>query len=115
MVAMTDTTPEPSSETTATAEPERRDRRWDESRRRGGRPFRVAALVVTLAGVVFVIAVIFWSGFILGTVEGGEGGHHHGDGGRNSSQEGEGSEKHDGMSAYGVAFEQPVSSAAFAR
>jgi hypothetical protein len=71
-------------------------------------------LVVTLAGVVFIIPVIFWSGFILGAVEGGEGGHHHGDGGRGSGQECEGSEKHNGMTAYGVVIEQPVPSAAFA-
>jgi hypothetical protein len=115
MVAMTETTPEPSSETTATAEPARRDGRWDESRRRGGRPFRVAALVVTLAGVVFIIAVIFWSGFILGACEGGEGGHHHGDGERGSGQEGGGSERYKGMTPFGVVIEQTAPSAAFAR
>ncbi|MCU1696666.1 MAG: hypothetical protein JWR34_2729, partial [Mycobacterium sp.] len=66
MVVMTETTPEQPSETTAAAEPPaRRDGRWDKSHRRGGRPFRLAALVVTIAGVVFIIAVIFWSGFVL--------------------------------------------------
>jgi hypothetical protein len=123
MVVMTETTPEQPSETTAAAEPPaRRDGRWDKSHRRGGRPFRLAALVVTLAGVVFIIAVIFWSGFILGTSEGGEGGHHHGDGGRDSGQESGGSEKgpesggseeHNGMNSYSV-IEQTVPSAAFA-
>jgi hypothetical protein len=118
MVVMTETTPEQPSETTAAAEPPaRRDGRWDKSHRRGGRPFRLAALVVTLAG-----AVIFWSGFILGTSEGGEGGHHHGDGGRDSGQESGGSEKgpesggseeHNGMNSYSV-IEQTVPSAAFA-
>ena len=42
--------------------------------RRRGRPFRLAAIVVTLAGIVFIVAVIFWSGFILGACSGG--GHH---------------------------------------
>jgi hypothetical protein len=114
MVVMTETTPEQPSETTAAAEPPARcDGRWDKSHRRGGRPFRLAALVVTLAGVVFIIAVIFWSGFILGACEGGEGGHHHGDGERGSSQESGGSEKHNGMTPYSV-IEQTVPSAAFA-
>jgi hypothetical protein len=43
--------------------------------RRGG-IFRLAALVVTLAGIVFIVAVIFWSGFVLGASNG----HHHGGG-----------------------------------
>jgi hypothetical protein len=46
--------------------------------RRRGRPFRFAAFIVALAGIVFIVAVIFWSGFILGACEGG---HHHGEGG----------------------------------
>jgi hypothetical protein len=79
-------------------------------------------LVVTIAGVVFIIAVIFWSGFILGASEGGEGGHHHGDAERGSSQESGGSEKgpesggseeHNGMNSHSV-IEQTVPSAAFA-
>jgi hypothetical protein len=115
---MTETTPGQPSETTAAAEPPARsDGRWDKSHRRGGRPFRLAALVVTLAAVVFIIAVIFWSGFILGASEGGEGGeggHHHGDGERGSSQESGGSEQNNGMTPYGVVIEQTVPSAAFA-
>jgi hypothetical protein len=112
MVVMTETTPEQPSETTATGEtPVRRDGRWDKSHRRGGRPFRIAALVVALAGVVFIIAVIFWSGFILGASEGGEGGHHHGDGEQGSSQESGGSEQHNGMAPYGVVIEHTVPSA----
>jgi hypothetical protein len=124
MVVMTETTPEQPIETTPEAEPPaRRDGRWDKSHRRGGRPFRLAALVVTIAGVVFIVAVIFWSGFILGISEGGEGGgHHHGDGGRDSGQESGGSEKgpesggsevHNGMNSYSV-IEQTVPSTAFA-
>jgi hypothetical protein len=93
IVAMTGTTPEPPIDTTATGEPTARwDGRWDKSHRRGGRPFRLAAFVVTLAGVVFIIAVIFWSGFILGACEGGKGGH----------------QRHNGMTPYGVVSEQTV-------
>jgi hypothetical protein len=87
MVVMSETTPEDPSVTTDAAVPTR----WDKSHRRGGRPFRLAAFVVTLAGIVFIIAVIFWSGFILGVCEGGGGGHHHGHGGGGSSQERAGS------------------------
>jgi hypothetical protein len=114
MVVMTEITPEHLSETTAGgAEPP--NGRWDKSRRRGGRPFRLAALVVTLAGIVFIIAVIFWSGFILGACEGGEGGHHHRHGGGGSGQEERGDSKRDnGMTSYGVVIEQTMPSAFFA-
>jgi hypothetical protein len=113
MGVMTDTTPEQPRETTAAAESP--DRRWDKSHRRGGRPFRLAAFVVTLAGIVFIIAVIFWSGFILGACEGGEGGHHHRHGEGGSGQEERGDSKRDnGMTPYGVVIEQTVSSAGFA-
>jgi hypothetical protein len=114
MVVMTETTPEHPSETTAGgAEPP--DGRWDKSHRRGGRPFRLAAFVVALAGIVFIIAVIFWSGFILGACEGGEGGHHHRHGGGGSGQEERGDSKRDnGMTPYGVVIEQTVPSAGFA-
>jgi hypothetical protein len=101
---MTGTTPEQPSETTAAAVPPQGGGRWDKSHRRGGRPFRLAALVVTLAGIVFIIAVIFWSGFILGACEGGEGGHHHGRGD---------SERHNGMTPYGVVIEQTMPSPGF--
>jgi hypothetical protein len=116
MVVMTETTPEQPSETTAAAVPPQGDGRWYKSHRRGGRPFRLAALVVTLAGIVFIIAVIFWSGFILGACEGGEGGHHHRDGGGGSGQEERGDSKRDnGMTPYGVVvIEQTVPSAGFA-
>jgi hypothetical protein len=116
MVVMTEATPEQPSETTAAAEPPAQEGgRWDKSHRRGGRPFRLAAIVVTLAGIVFIIAVIFWSGFILGAFEGGEGGHHHRDGGGGSGQEERGDSKRDnGMTPYGVVIEQTVPSAGFA-
>jgi hypothetical protein len=57
--------------------------------------------VITLAGIVFIIAVIFWSGFILGACEDGGGGHHHGGG----------SWHHNGMAHDGVIIEQTVPSA----
>jgi hypothetical protein len=52
-------------------------------RDRGGRLNVVAAWVGIVAGSVFVVAVIFFSGFVLGaSVTGGHehGGHHHGHG-----------------------------------
>jgi hypothetical protein len=104
MVVMTEPTPEQPSETTAAAEPP--DGRWDKSHRRGGRPFRLAAFVVTLAGIVFIIAVIFWSGFILG---GCEGGHHHGRGEGGTGQESGDSKRDNGMTPYGVVIEQTPS------
>jgi hypothetical protein len=115
MVVMTETTPEQPSATTAAAEPPtQRDGRWGKTHRRGGRPFRLAAVVVTLAGIVFIIAVIFWSGFILGACEGRGGGHHHGHGQGDTEQESGGSERHNGMTPYGVVIEQSAPSAAFA-
>jgi hypothetical protein len=67
--------------------------RW----RRGGlhpRIYRAAAAAVTIAATVFVIAVIFWSGFILGAHAGG---HHGGGGGMHSAammHHGHGSHSH---------------------
>jgi hypothetical protein len=91
---MTENTPEHPSETTATTgTPSQWDRRWDKARRRGG-PFRLAAIFVTLAAMVFIIAVIFWSGFILGACVGGHhgGGEHH--------------HRHQGMMQSGLVIEQ---------
>jgi hypothetical protein len=98
MVVMTDPTPDHPSEATATA-----PLQWDGRRRHGG-PFRLAAAVGILAGIVFIVAVIFWSGFILGACEGG--GHHHGGGG--------GGWHHNGMAHYGVVIDQTVPSAGLA-
>jgi hypothetical protein len=109
-------TPEHPSETTATAEP---PSRWDKSHRRGG-PFRLAAFVGLLAAIVFIIAVIFWSGFVLGSEGGDEGGDHHGDGGGGSSQEkgdspqDNGSPQNNGMTHYGQPMGQTVLSVAVA-
>jgi hypothetical protein len=114
MTFMSETTPEPPSETPLTAEASQKQGHWDKSHRRGGRGFRLAALVVTVAGIVFIVAVIFWSGFMLGAGEGGEGGHHHEGGERDSGQESGGSEKHNGMTPFGVVIEQGAPSVAFA-
>jgi hypothetical protein len=71
----------PARETSATAEPPYGRDRWH----RRGRPFRFAAVIVALAGIVFIIAVIFWSGFVLGACSGGHHGHHHWNGSRHAS------------------------------
>ncbi|WP_319448514.1 MULTISPECIES: hypothetical protein [unclassified Mycobacterium] len=71
---------EPTSESHAvTPRADESPRRW---RKRDGHPrvYRVAAAVITVAATVFVIAVIFWSGFILGAHGGGGGHHGHGGG-----------------------------------
>jgi hypothetical protein len=47
--------------------------------RRHGRLTAVAAWVGIVAGVVFIVAVIFFSGFVLGAHSGGHGGGGHGD------------------------------------
>ena len=50
----------------------------------------VAAWVGIVAGTVFIVAVIFFTGFILGAHAGGhEGGGHHGGGGGHHWSEGE--------------------------
>ncbi|WP_082943499.1 hypothetical protein [Mycobacterium sp. 1274761.0] len=62
------------SETTSTPEPERTT-----VVEHGRRLTAVAAWVGIVAGTVFVVAVIFFSGFILGAHAGGHhGGHHRG-------------------------------------
>jgi hypothetical protein len=86
---MTDSTPNHPSEATAAA-----------PRRHGG-PFRLAAVIGIIAGIVFIVAAIFWSGFALGACAGGGGGHHHGGGG---------GWHHNGMAHNGVVIEQTVPS-----
>jgi hypothetical protein len=70
----------------------------NKSHRHGG-PFRLAAAVGILAGIVFIVAVIFWTGFVLGACEGGGGGHHGGGGGQ---------WHHYGMAHHAVVIEQTV-------
>ena len=41
------------------------------------RVFAFAAWVAAIAGIVFILAVVFFSGFILGHGGGHHGGHHH--------------------------------------
>ncbi|HET7074435.1 MAG TPA: hypothetical protein VFI55_10195 [Mycobacterium sp.] len=41
------------------------------------RVFQIAAWVAIVAGIVFIVAVVFFSGFILGKHSGHHGGHHH--------------------------------------
>jgi hypothetical protein len=57
-----------------------------ESPRRPSRVTQAAAWVGIVAGVVFIVAVIFFSGFMLGAHAGGHhGGWHHGGGHHNSA------------------------------
>jgi hypothetical protein len=94
---MTETPERPNEPTTKAAEP---PSRWDNSHR-PGRIYRLAAFVVVLAGIVFILAVIFWSGFLLGASAGG----HHGDGGGGSRHE-------NGMVHHGLSMERTVPSVA---
>ena len=67
-------TPESNAEpTTATGQP-----RYDNPYDRPSRLGQVAAWVVIVAGVVFVVAVIFFSGFFLGRSSDGHHGWHRG-------------------------------------
>jgi hypothetical protein len=74
--------PEPRTEPTAagTAPPPYRRDAPDEGPYRRNRLNAVLALVGIIAGTVFIIAVVFFSGFILGAHAGG-GHHHHGEDG----------------------------------
>jgi hypothetical protein len=81
----------PEHTTELTTEPVAVEPRTEDSlqrvRRRDRHPriYRIAAAVVTLAATVFVIAVIFWSGFVLGAHAGGHHGHHGGGGMHNAA------------------------------
>jgi len=39
--------------------------------------FQIAAWVATVAGIVFIVAIIFFTGYALGKHSGHHGGHHH--------------------------------------
>ncbi len=67
--------PETSPVTTATPAPQTT---YVEREPRRSRLNAVAAWVGIVAGVVFIVAVIFFSGFILGAHSGGHRGHHGG-------------------------------------
>lgn len=77
----TTSTPEPATAPVATTtSPSQPD--YVERRPRRSRLTAVAAWVGIVAGVVFIVAVIFFSGFILGAHGGGHRGGHHGGGHR---------------------------------
>ncbi|HEY5283923.1 MAG TPA: hypothetical protein VIM14_14120 [Polyangia bacterium] len=70
-------TPESSTETTAT--PEVVPPPWHDSREhRPARVYQVLAWVGIIAGVVFIVAVIFFSGVFFGRASGGYHGWHRG-------------------------------------
>jgi hypothetical protein len=60
---MTESAGSQAEPTAATEPPSRWDRRWGEHR--PGGIFRLAALVVILAGIVFIFAVVFWTGMMM--------------------------------------------------
>jgi hypothetical protein len=72
------TTPEPATAPVATTTPPQPA--YVEREPRRSRLTAVAAWVGIVAGVVFVVAVIFFSGFILGAHSGGQRGHEGGGG-----------------------------------
>ena len=82
---MTETTENPTTPT-LTADPPPPppvDRETPRSRREPGRLYQVVAWVGIVAGVVFIVAVVFFSGFFLGRHMGPAHGHfgsHHGRG-----------------------------------
>ncbi|HME46750.1 hypothetical protein [Mycobacterium sp.] len=72
--------PEPRTEPTAveTAPPAYRTAPADPRYDRHGRLYAALAWVGIVAGVVFIVAIVFFSGFALGRhAGGGYGGHHH--------------------------------------
>jgi hypothetical protein len=71
--AMTETPESAIEPTTATGQP-----RYDDGYGTSGRLGQVAAWVVIVAGVVFVVAAIFFSGLFLGWSSGSHYGWHHG-------------------------------------
>ena len=73
----TTSTPEPATHPVATAAPQ--PPAYVESDRRRSRLTAVAAGVGIAAGVVFIVAVIFFTGFVLGAHAGGDRGHRGGD------------------------------------
>ena len=60
--------------------------RWDGARRGPHKLFKLAALVVIVAGIVFIFAVVFWTGLMIGAHGGGHEGRHGGHDGKNWRQ-----------------------------
>lgn len=80
VMSETPSTPEPA--TTPVATPTPPQPAYVEREPRRSRLPAIAAGVGIVAGVVFIVAVIFFSGFILGAHSGGHRGGHHGQGDR---------------------------------
>jgi hypothetical protein len=81
VMSETTSTPEPETAPVTTATPSEHPAYVEREPRRS-RLSLVAAWVGIVAGVVFVVAVIFFSGFILGSHSGGHHGGHRGGGDR---------------------------------
>lgn len=75
-------TPEPETAPVATTTPPRPQSAYLERERRRSKLTAAAAWVGIVAGVVFIVAVVFFSGFILGAHAGGGHRGHHGGGDR---------------------------------
>jgi hypothetical protein len=59
------------------AEPTTTPSRWD-GPNRPHRIFKLAAFVVIVAGIVFIFAVVFWTGLLIGAHGGGHERHYEG-------------------------------------
>lgn len=83
---MTETPPPPQTEVATPANAGPKAPASDEYARRPNRLFQAAAWVVIVASIIFIVAVIFFSGFTLGKHVGSwrfyEGGKHHSEGHR---------------------------------
>jgi hypothetical protein len=78
--AMTESTGPQAEPTTTTPS------RWGHRPNRPHKLYALAALVVIVAGIVFIFAVVFWTGIMIGAHGGGHERHHEGrDEGRESS------------------------------
>ncbi|MGE2715769.1 hypothetical protein ACQI4L_17065 [Mycolicibacterium litorale] len=72
----TPSSPDPQTEPVYTPPPQPAYVETREDRRRPNRATTIAAWVGIVAGVVFIVAVVFFSGYVLGKNSAGGGGHH---------------------------------------
>ena len=102
-------TPEPATTPVATTTPP--EPAYVEREPRRSRLTAVAAWVGIVAGVVFIVAVVFFSGFILGSHSGGHRGGHHGGGDRDFAMLAAAvrADVPDGADGPGARFERPPS------